>query len=175
MRTYRADPDSWERRGWDLAAVPGQDVLALPVGLLRRLPAPWRLRIDVGDATIDACSVVMPGTWSGAELVYLLAGVLLGRVTRAQVVQAARLRLRITAGERWSWEKVSAGLVGIEPATVEGCIGDALERIGARLVGAWSGVEAEIGEEHGEEEQAPGPVRRVRSRARKPRGAVPKV
>ncbi len=172
-RVYRADPDTWERRSWDLAAVPGQDVLALPIALLRSLPAPWRLRIAVGENIIDACSVVLPGTWSGAELLYLLAGILLDRVTRDQVVKAAQLRLRATAGERWSWDRVSGGLVGIEPGLVEGTVGDALERVSARLVGAWSGVEAEV--EHGEEEVEPRPVRGVRARPRKPRGPLSQV
>lgn len=175
-RVYRTNPDDWEPKRFDLQAIPGQDVLSLEIRHLSRLPAPWRIRIAIGESEIDACSAVLPGTWSAAELVYLLAAILMDRLTTAQVESAAKTRKRVSAGERWSWERVSGGLVGVSPE-VEGTVGEALERVRGRVVGAWSGIESNISEEQHREskKEGQGPVRGVRARKWKPRGKVPQV
>lgn len=167
---YRSDPDDWRRKPWDFAAIPGNDVLALEVRYLHRLPAPWRIKIALVGAELEACSVVLPGTWSGAELCYLLAAVLLRRVTEAQVVTNANLRKRVIAGERWSWQAVSGGLVGVDPEMAEGTVGDALALVRGTIVGAWSGVDS--GVEHEEKQRT---VSRLPPKKRKSGAKVPAV
>lgn len=172
-RVYRTNPDDWEPKRFDLQAIPGQDVLTLEIRHLSRLPAPWRIRIAIGESEIDACSAVLPGTWSAAELVYLLAAILLDRITTAQIEAAAKTRKRVS-GERWSWERISGGLVGVSPES-EGTVGEALERVRGRIVGAWSGIESNVSEEQHREGKKEGqrPVRGVRARKWKPRTSVP--
>jgi hypothetical protein len=168
---YRSDPDDWRNTPWDFAAIPGNDVLALEVRHLHRLPAPWRIKVALPGAELEACSVASPGVWSGAEFVYLLAALLLRRVTETQVVTNANLRKRMVGMERWRWNNISGGLVGIDPQAVDGTVGDALALVRGRIVGAWSGIDARV--EHGEEEQRTVP--RVLPQKRKPRAKVPQV
>lgn len=180
---YRGSPDFDEqpRARVSLAEVPGADVEALEVRHLVRLPEPWRIRVQIGTQTIDACSTVVPGTWGPAELLYMLAAALLGRIGPQSAERAAGMRNRIAAGTRWSWEQVSGGLVGVDPESVEGTVGEALARIRGRILGAWSGPES--GQSRSEHEQAvasferghQGPVRGVRKAPRKRKGSPPTV
>lgn len=142
--------------------IPGGDVAALPIRMLARLPAPWAIKLRIGsprapggEVEIVARSAMAPGCWGPAELTYLLAAVVLGRVTREQVIKAARSRGRIGEAARYTWDQVSAGLAGVDPGSVDGTVGDALERIGGVVIGAWSGADAGVSEaSHGRERRA---------------------
>lgn len=177
MKVYRASPDFDDapRPRVSLVEVPGADVEAMQICHLVALPEPWRIRLQFGAATIDACSTVVPNTWGAAELLFLLAASLLDRVGPLGAERAASVRARVSSGERWSWDKVSGGLVGVDPMLVEGTVGEALRRIRGRIVGAWSGPESGQERSDGKEQGKKRPVRNVRTAKGKREGAAAKV
>lgn len=121
-------------------------VLAYPARFLPRLPAPWRLRLRLGEATIDCTSSgrVEPSGWNRDETLYVLIAALEGRLGAMQAATSAAGRSRRKVTQAATWAQVSGGLNELHLTETRGSVGDALRAIGAELVGEWSGDAAEV-------------------------------
>ena len=141
----------------DLEA-PGDDVRRLQARTLGTLLVAWRLRLELGGTEIDATSShgLEARGWNRAETLAVLAAALDGRLDGAAAARAAAGRVRLGATRPSTWDQISAGAIGVDPATIPGTVGRALEILGARLVGAWSGERA------GVTDSAPAPAKRAR-------------
>lgn len=122
-------------------------IATFPARLIAGLPAPWRMRLRIGETVIDCTSSNHePSGWCRTETLYVLVAALEDRLSPETVARSAASRVRkaIDPDSRATWHQVSGGLAERYLLETRGTVGEALRKVGAELVGEWSGDAAEV-------------------------------